>query len=434
MGYDIDAIRGEFPSLAITQQGRPRIYFDNPAGTQVPRTVMERMTACLLDANANLGGQFETSRRADAVVDEAHAAMADFLHAASPGEIIFGQNMTSLTLHISRSLGHRFRAGDEIIVTRMDHDANIAPWLLLAEDLDLVVRWLPFDTDTFEFDLAALDDLLTERTRLVCCGGASNLLGTINDLRSICRKARDAGALSFVDAVQLAPHVAIDVQDLGCDMLTCSAYKFFGPHQGILWGRRALLESLHPYKARPAPATLPGAFETGTQSHEGMAGTTAAVNYFAWIGATMARDYHARNAHYSGRCRDVHAALDLLFDYETGLTGRLLEGLQQLPGVRVLGITDKHAMHRRVPTVAFTASGHHPAELAKALAERGIFAWNGHNFALEVVRSLDLLERGGAVRVGPVHYNTSAEIDCLLAALGEILSPAHIAGSGTVTA
>lgn len=427
MAYNLDVIRAEFPSLAIEDNGNARVYFDNPAGTQVPRVVVDRMTECLFESNANLGGYFETSQRADAVVGDAHVAMADFLHAASPDEIIFGQNMTTLTLHVSRSLGRLMKPGDEIVVTRMDHDANVTPWTLLAEDLDLVVRWLPFNTETYEFDEDALDKVLSERTRLVCIGGASNLTGTINDLKTLCRKARDAGAWTYVDAVQLAPHVGIDVQDIGCDMLACSAYKFFGPHQGVLWGRLDLLELLTPYKVRPAPDAPPGCFETGTQSHEGMAGTAAAVDYFAWIGETMAREYLPQNSRYSGRCRNVHAALDYLFAYESQLAAHLIDGLSHLPGVRVLGITDRHAMHRRVPTVAFTAESKDPTAIAEALARRGIFVWSGHNYALELARTLGILESGGAIRVGPVHYNSTDEIDRLLMALDEVLPRANVA-------
>lgn len=427
MPYSADVIREEFPSLAIEENGRQRVYFDNPAGTQVPRIVVDRMVECLTRSNANLGGYFATSERADVVADEAHTAMADFLNAASPDEIVFGQNMTTLTLHVSRSLGRLLKPGDEIVVTRMDHDANIAPWLLLARDLDLVVRWLPFNTETFEFDAGALDELLTERTRLVCFGAASNLTGTINDVKGMCATARAAGALTYVDAVQLAPHVALDVQALGCDLLACSAYKFFGPHQGILWGRRELLESLVPYKVRPAPDTLPGRFETGTQSHEGMAGTAAAVDYFAWIGQSMGREYASPDDGPRGRRAHVRAALDMLFDYEQRLAGQLIDGLRRLPGVRVLGITDSVALARRVPTVAFTARDRSPDDVARALAERGIFVWSGHNYALEVARALDILETGGAVRVGPVHYNSAAEIDRLLAALEEILPRANVA-------
>lgn len=421
MKYDIDSIRAQFPALAITDKGAARVYFDNPAGTQVSKRVAEAMTACLYETNANLGGYFATSERATKLTDEAHVAMADLLNAPSPDEIVFGQNMTTLTLHLSRSIGRRMQRGDEIILSRMDHDANVAPWMLLARDLGLTLRWLPFDTRTFEFDLSKLDDLITDKTRLICIGGASNMTGTLNDVRTVCRKARDAGALSYIDAVQSVPHVSTDVQDLGCDFLVCSAYKFFGPHQGILWGRRKILESLDPYKVRPAPAGIPGCFETGTQSHEGMAGTAAAVDYFAWIGETLAGDYHARNQRYSGRRRYLHAALDYLYDYEQGLARHLVDGLQQLPGVRVQGITEPLAMTRRVPTVSFIVDKVAPNEIAQALSRKNIFVWSGHNYAVEAAKSLGIYEQGGAVRVGPVHYNTDAEIDSLLVALEGIL-------------
>ncbi|NIL94811.1 MAG: cysteine desulfurase-like protein [Woeseiaceae bacterium] len=411
---DIELIRAQFPSLATTDDGRPRLYFDNPAGTQVPRIVAERMADCLLHRSANIGGYFETSRLAGEVADDARSAMMDFLNAPSPDEIIFGQNMTSLTFHLARSIGRFLEPGDEVVVSRMDHDANVEPWKLMARDFDLKVRYLPFDTETFEFDLADLDALLNDRTRLVCVGGASNLTGTINDVKAICRRARDAGAWSFIDAVQSAPHIVSDVQEFGCDFFVSSAYKFFGPHQGILWGRRESLEQLQPYKLRPAPDELPWSFETGTQSHEGMAGTAAAVDYFAWVGETAAGCCGSR--------RDkVSSALEVLFDYERTLAERLVNGLLAIPGVRVLGITEPAAMHRRVPTVSFTHATVAPADIARQLAEHNIFAWSGHNYALEVARALDIEKSGGAVRIGPVHYNTIDEIDTVLDVLQTIV-------------
>lgn len=421
MAYDLDAIRSQFPALSVSDDGRRRIYFDNPAGTQVPQIVIDRMADCLTYSNANLGGHFVTSKRADAVTDDAHEAMADMLNAESPEQIIFGQNMTTITLHLSRSIGNTLNAGDEIVLSRMDHDANVNPWLLLARDRNLDVRWLPFDTGTFEFDLSVLDEIIGERTKLVCVGGASNLTGTLNDVETICRRAREAGALSFIDAVQSVPHVSTDVQKMGCDFLACSAYKFFGPHQGILYGRRDVLESLEPYKLRTAPDELPWCFETGTQSHEGMAGTAAAVDYFANIGMTMAADYAAAYPDFSGRRLYVHAAMDCLFDYEAELSKQLIGGLQALPGVTVQGITDDSAFDRRVPTVSFTHESKDPADIANALADENIFVWNGHNYALEAARWLGIEERGSAVRVGPVHYNNGSEIRELLDALGNIL-------------
>ena len=422
MNFDLDAVRVRFPALAIEDDGVPRVYFDNPAGTQVPQSVIDAMNDCLLYANANLGGPFETARRADAIYAEVHDAMADLLNAGSPREIVFGQNMTTITLHMSRSIGKLLEPGDEIVLSRMDHDANIAPWLLLARDLELEVRWLPFNTETFEFDDDALDKVLTEKTRLVCVGAASNLLGTVHDVKSICEKARAAGALTYIDAVQYVPHVATDVQDLGCDFLVCSAYKFFGPHQGILYGRAELLEALDPYKLRTATNEIPGRFETGTQSHEGMAGTTAAVDYFASIGELMAADYFDRYPNFDGRRQAVHAALDLLFDYETTLASRLIAGLKQIPGVRIYGVTDPAAMDRRVPTVSVTVDGHHPDAVGIALGQRGIFCWTGNYYALEGTRFLGIEGSGGTVRLGPVHYNSAEEVDQVLNALADIAS------------
>jgi len=413
--FDLDRIRAQFPSLDETDNGKPRLYFDNPAGTQVPTSVAERMTDCLLHKSANIGGYFPTSKMAGEVADEARAAVADFLNAPSSDEIIFGQNMTSLTFHVSRSMGRHFKAGDEIVLSQMDHDANIEPWKLLARDFDLTIRWLPFDTETFEFDLTELDAVLNEKTRLVCVGGASNLLGTINDVETICSKARAAGAWSFIDAVQSAPHISTDVQQFGCDFFVCSAYKFFGPHQGMLWGRRDVLEQLEAYKVRPAPEELPWSFEPGTQSHEGMAGTAATVDYFAWIGQDMAGVTADRRS-------QLVAAMELLFDYEKQLAQRLIAGLQSISGVKVLGISDPESLNRRVPTVSFIHEGHAPAEIAKALAERNIFVWNGHNYALEVARALEIDATGGAVRIGAVHYNSPDEIDTVLNALESILS------------
>src|SRR5210317_248319 len=414
MSFDLDAVRAQFPALAIKDDGVRRIYLDNPAGTQVPRTVADAMSACLLSANANLGGYFRTSQAATEIVSSARDAMADLLNAPSSDEIVFGQNMTTITMHISRSIGRLLRPGDEIILSRMDHDANVWPWALLARDLDLKVTWLPFNIDTFEFDLEVLDNLITERTRLLCVGGASNLTGTLNDVTSICAKARASGALSYIDDVQSVPHVATDVQAIGCDFLVCSPYKFFGPHQGVLWGRRDVLEQLEPYKVRPAPAELPDCFETGTQSHEGFAGIKAAVDYFEWIGTTMTGAAGGREA--------LQAAMELLFDYEKTLATHLIDGLTAIDGITVQGISAADAMDRRVPTVSFTHATAVPAQVAKSLAQQNLFVWSGHNYALEVAKTLGIYESGGAVRVGPVHYNSTEEIDELLAALPQVLS------------
>lgn len=426
MTFNLDTVRAQFPALSIIDGDSPRIYFDNPGGTQVSQNVVDSMSDCLIQTNANVQGPFRTSQMVDALIEEAHAAIADLLNAPSRDEIIFGQNMTTLTLHVSRSIGRCFKPGDEIILSHMDHDANVGPWLLLARDLDLKVRWLPFNTETFEFDLEKLDDILTDKTKLVCVGGASNMTGTINDVKAISAKAHEAGAWTYIDAVQSVPHVSTDVQDLGCDFLVCSSYKFFGPHQGTLWGRRELLEMLEPYKVRPASEKIPACFETGTQNHEGMAGTTAAVDYFAWIGETMGGDYHEQNGHFEGRRKYVHAGMDCLFAYERDIAEHLINGLQQLPGVRIQGITAADAMGRRVPTVSFTVDGVSPDSIAEALAARNIFVWSGHYYAVEVAKALGIYP-SGAVRIGPVHYNSVAEIDQLLSALDDMLRRTNVA-------
>ncbi|MDH5622570.1 MAG: cysteine desulfurase-like protein, partial [Gammaproteobacteria bacterium] len=389
---------------------------------QVSAGVAEAMSDCLLRKNANLGGYFASSRDADDVVRSARTAMADFLNAPSADEIVFGQNMTTITFQLSRSIGRLLRPGDEIVLSQMDHDANVWPWVMLARDLGLEVRWLPFNTETFEFDLDVLDDIITERTRVLCVGGASNLTGTINNVKAICAKARTAGVISYIDGVQSAPHIATDVQDIACDFFVCSSYKFFGPHQGILWGRREMLEQLEPYKVRPAPTEPPSCFETGTQSHEGIAGIAATIGYFAKIGDSMAREYGDRWSHLAGRRKDVHAAMSLLFDYEKSLASHLIDGLIDIDGIKVQGITDKDALDRRVPTVSFTHSKTAPKRIAEGLAKQNIFVWSGHNYAVEVARSLGIYDTGGAVRVGPVHYNSIAEIDEFLGALPELLS------------
>ena len=403
--FDIEGVRGQFPALTIADDGAGRVYFDNPAGTQVPRQVIDRTVECLTSRNANLGGYFSTTVSAGALVDAAHQACADFYNAASAEEIVFGQNMTTLTLHMSRCLGRRFGAGDEIVLSSMDHDANVAPWLLLAEDLGLVVRWMEFDPQTYEFPDDALSKVLTGRTRLVALGYASNCTGTVNPVKAFAAQARAAGALVYIDAVQFAPHYAIDVQDLGADFVVSSAYKWFGPHQGILWGRRELLAETFGYKVRPVGEELPHKFETGTLSHEGMAGTLGAVEYLEQFG------------HGASRAERLSSTWDVLAAYEQSLTQRLIDGLSTFDGLTIRGITSSNALHRRVPTVSFTLAGHHPDKLAKAFAADNIFVWSGHNYAIEPVRRMGLIDTGGVLRVGLAHYNTTAEVDALLDSL-----------------
>ena len=420
MNYNLQEIRSNFPALSIQDKSKRRIYFDNPAGTQVSQQVVDAMQDCLIGSNANIQGGFETSNRVDRILSDARQAMGDLLNANCHDEIIFGQNMTTLTLHFSRSLGRLFSPGDEIILSKMDHDANISPWLLLAEDLNLKIKWLAFDNESFEFNINDLDALLTNRTKLICVGGASNLLGTINDIKTISKKAKSVGAFCFVDAVQLVPHVAIDVQDIGCDFLVCSSYKFFGPHQGILWGKKDVMSSLELYKVRPATDQLPGCFETGTQSHEGIAGITAAIDYFAWVGEKYAQEFVIKNKSKRQRTEILHGALDYLLAYEADITKHLIDGLNTIKNLKIQGVTANEAIHRRLPTVSFTITNYQSSDIAAALARENIFVWSGHSYALEVVKSLTLLDSGGVVRVGPVHYNGTEEIDDFIEVLGRI--------------
>jgi cysteine desulfurase family protein (TIGR01976 family) len=414
MSLDPTLIRAQFPSL-----NRPAIFFDNPGGTQIARQSAGRIQSYLLECNANHGGAFETSRKSDEILAEAHAAMADFLNAARPEEIIFGNNMTSLTLHISRSLARTLNMGDEILVTRLDHDANISPWLLVAEDRGCKVTWIDFDVEDCTLKLDEFEKALERKPKIVAFGYASNAVGTINPVRKITEMAHAAGALVYVDAVQFAPHGPIDVQSLGVDFLVCSSYKFFGPHAGILYGRYALLDELKAYKVRPAPDSLPGRFETGTQNHEGIAGVLGALEYFEWLGKTFGSEQeeglHERG--YTGRRLELKKAMTALRAYEFEVSRLLLSTLSQIPGLRLYGLADPRKLDQRVPTFSFTLEGRHPRAVAEALAAEGIYVWDGNYYALAVTERLGVEAGGGMVRVGAVHYNTLDEV----MRLGEVL-------------
>ena len=415
--YDIQRVRAEFPSLSVLDDDRPRVFLDNPGGTQIARRASDRMIRYLRDMNANAGGRFITSRRTDDLLNEAHAAMADFVGSSDAGEVVFGQNMTTLTFHISRSIGRMIGEGDEIVVTRMDHDANVSPWLMLARDVGATVRWLDFDPATYRYRMDMLDDVISDRTALVAVNLASNAIGTINDVATIARAARAAGALTYVDAVQFSPHVATDVAALECDFLVCSAYKFYGPHQGILWGRREVLERLTPYKVRPASDELPVRYETGTLSHEGLAGVLGTVEHWEWIGREMT-DCPPE----AGRRERIVAAFGAVAAFERELGERLISGLTAIPTVRVHGLTSARDMKDRVPTVAITSEGHHPADLARGLADHNIFTWDGHYYAVEVIERLGLTDAGGMLRLGLGQYNTADEVDFLLDRLESLVS------------
>ncbi len=417
---DLSPLRAQFPALHETdEQGQPYVYFDGPAGTQVPQRVVEAVAYYLTRANANKGGQFITSHRSDELINQARLAMADFLNAASPTEIIFGVNMTTLTYSLSRAMARTWQPGDEIVITRLDHDANISPWLALAEQ-GIVIKWADFDVEECRLDVAHLASLLTNRTRLVAVGFASNAVGTINPIQRLATLAHQVGALLWVDAVHYAPHGPIDVQALNCDFLVCSAYKFFGPHVGVLWGRRQLLESLQPYQIRPANPNPPYKFETGTLHYEGLNGVSAAIDYLAELGRTYGQAFEAGLSQYQGRRRELKQALHSIMAYERPLLAYLMEGLQAVPGITIYGITRPEHFDERCPTIAFTRSGFSPRQITAHLGRRGIFAWDGHYMAVSVTERLGVEQSGGMVRVGLVHYNTRAEIDRLLAALEEM--------------
>lgn len=417
MALDLAQIRSQFPSL-----NRPAVFFDNPGGTQIARQSLARINNYLLECNANHEGAFATSMASDAVLEEAHQAMADFYNAASAHEIIFGANMTTLTLHVSRSISRAWNPGDEIVVTRLDHDANVTPWLLAAQDRGCKVTWVDFDVEDGTLKLDSLQRALENKPRFLAVGYASNALGTINPLASIIQMAHAAGTMVYVDAVQYAAHGPIDVQKLDCDFLVSSAYKYFGPHSGILYGKQHLLEQLFAYKVRPASNQLPYKFETGTQNHEGIAGVLGAVEYFEWLGKTFGGDHEQelRAQGYTGRRLNLKKAMSALRTYEHDQNQALLAALQSIPGIQIFGITDAGKLDQRVATFSFRLKDMPPREVAKRLNESGIYVWDGNYYAINVTERLGVEDKGGMVRVGAVHYNTLEEIEKLKAALLEI--------------
>ncbi|HVA21497.1 MAG TPA: cysteine desulfurase-like protein [Candidatus Micrarchaeia archaeon] len=415
--FDPERVRPRFPALATTVAGRPAVFLDGPGGTQVPEPVIEAVSAYYREANSNTGGAFLTSRRTDETIAAARAALGAFLNAPSPAEIKFAANMTSHTFAVSRAVGATLEPGDEVVVTTLDHEANVSPWAALAER-GVVVRTVDIRPEDCTLDLGSLDRALGPRTRVVAVGYASNAVGTVNDVEAVCARARAVGAISYVDAVHFAPHGAIDVQRLGCDALVCSTYKFFGPHLGVLWMRPELLERLPAYKVRPAEDRV----ELGTLNHEGLAGAAAAVGYLEAIGLEQLATVPAAGAEPGPR-RALEAAMAAIARHESGLGRRLLEGLDRVGGVRVYGIRDPGQLHRRVPTVAITVAGRSPRTVAAALGAEGIFVWDGDFYAQALIERLGLLAGGGVVRLGLVHYNTAAEVDRTLAALERIAAP-----------
>ncbi|WP_077729383.1 cysteine desulfurase-like protein [Methylocaldum sp. 14B] len=409
--FDLEWIRSQFPALAQGIGSQRLVFFDGPGGTQVPQSVMDAMSRYLATSNANAHGAFVTSRRTDELIASARSAVADFL-GCSADEVIFGANMTTLAFAFSRAIGRSLKPGDEIVVTRLDHYANVSPWYAL-EEVGAVVRVVDIHLEDCTLDMSDLERQLSERTRVVAIGYASNAVGTVNDVAKAVRLAHAVGALVFVDAVHYAPHGPIDVRALDCDFLACSAYKFFGPHVGILFGKREHLARFRPYKVQPAPDEVPSCWETGTLNHEGLAGLIATIDYLAELGRRVSSSPENR--------RDaLIVAMEASRRYERGLSERLIQDLLQITGLKLYGITDPARFDWRTPTVAITLAGHTPYAVAERLGDRGIFTWHGNFYALGLTEKLGVESTGGLLRIGLLAYNTFDEIDCLLNALDEI--------------
>lgn len=409
----VPALRAQFPALSRRDAGREAVFFDGPAGTQVPQCVIDAIGDYLTKHNANHDGVFATSIESDQFLDQAHVAASDLVGCNDPDEVFFGANMTTLTLSLSRALAQDWKPGDEIILSGIEHDANYSPWIHAAKDAGVQVHIIDIDENDCTLRVEQYKDHLSQRTRLVAVGCASNAVGTVNPFKEICAMAREVGAFSFLDAVHYAPHDVLDVMDWGCDFLACSAYKFFGPHVGIMYGRRELLEAIRPYKLRPSPDALPGRWMTGTQNHECIAGTLAAIDYLASIGRqTSGEDSLGRRASLKSAYQAIRA-------YENSLCKTLIEGVQQIPAIKLWGITNPDDFDKRLPTIAITHASLTSKELATRLAAKGIYVWHGNYYALPLTERLGV-EPDGMVRIGLVHYNTSEEVDWLLQCLKEI--------------
>jgi cysteine desulfurase family protein (TIGR01976 family) len=413
---DVSYVRSQFPSLVQTVNGYPAAFLDGPGGTQVPQRVIDAISGYLRRDNANTGGAYSTSRHTDAMLGEARGAMGDFLN-CSADEIVFGPNMTTLTYSMSRAIGRELGPGDEILVTRLDHDANVSPWLAL-EEKGVTIRWAEIREEDCTLDMEDLASKINKKTKLVAVGYASNAVGTVNPVKKIVELAHSAGALAYVDAVHYGPHGLIDVAALDCDFLVCSTYKFFGPHMGVLFGKRELLARFQPYKVRPLTNAVPGRWEWGTLNHECTAGITACVDYIADLGRSV-------NSAAKGRRAAIVAAFTAIHEYETGLLIRLMNGLKTIPKLKIYGITDPARFAERCPTLALRVINQSPDQtplaLATKLGERGFFTWDGNYYALNLSEQLDVEKSGGFLRIGLVHYNTMEEVDRLLEALREIV-------------
>ncbi len=416
---DLIWVRSQFPSLSQTVDGHPVVFLDGPGGTQVPQTVIDAISDYLRGSNANTDGAFATSQRTDAMLAGARTAMADFL-GCGPEEVVFGANMTSLTFAMSRSIGRELNAGDEIVVTRLDHGANYSPWLAL-EELGVTVRVAEIHDQDCTLDMDDLARKITSRTRLVAVGYASNAVGTINNVSEVVRMAHGVGAMAYVDAVHYAPHGPIDVRALDCDFLVCSSYKFFGPHMGVLYGKHEHLSRLEPYKVAANTHAVPLNWEWGTLNHECIAGITACVDYLADLGRHMSSSLSSSlSPSLTGRRAALLTAFTAIQRHERILVERLIAGLLKIPGLKVYGITDPERFGARCPTVAVRIAGHTPLQLATELGRCGFFTWDGNYYALNLTEHLDVEKDGGFLRIGLAHYNSAEEVDRFLRALREI--------------
>jgi len=418
---DIAWVRSQFPALAQTVNGHPAVFLDGPGGTQVPQRVIDAISDYLRRDNANTDGAYATSRRTNAMLASARAAMADFLNCGAD-EIVFGPNMTTLTYAMSPAIGRDLGPGDEILVTRLDHDANVSPWLAL-EEKGVTVRWAEIHEEDCTLDMADLASKINEKTKLVAVDYASNAVGTINPVKEVVRLAHAAGALAYVDAVHYGPHGLIDVAALDCDFLVCSTYKFYGPHMGVLYGKREHLQRLRPYKVRPLTDAIPNRWEWGTLNHECIAGITACVDYIADLGRRV--HPYLSEPRAATRRAAIVAAFEAIHHYEHGLMERMISGLLRIPGLKLYGITDPARFEERCPTLAVRmvnqTADQTPLALATKLGDRGFFTWDGNYYALNLTERLDVEKSGGFLRIGLVHYNTVEEVDRLLGALREIV-------------
>ncbi|HUM04838.1 MAG TPA: cysteine desulfurase-like protein [Terriglobales bacterium] len=409
---DLAWVRSQFPSLSQTVNGHPAAFFDGPGGTQVPQRVIDAIADYLATNNSNTGGAYQSARNTDRMIAEARAAMGDFLN-CGPEEVVFGPNMTTLTYAISRAIGRELRPGDEVVLTLLDHDANFSPWKAL-EERGVTIRAAAFHPADCTLDMRDLASKITTRTRLVAVGYASNAVGTINDVAEVVRLAKCAGALSYIDAVHYAPHGAIDVRALDCDFLVCSTYKFFGPHMGVLYGKREHLKRFQPYKVRPNTNNIPNCWEWGTLNHECVAGIKACVDYWEELGRrTKPSAANRRDA--------ILAAHEAARLHERAMMETMIAGLLAIPGLKLYGISDSRRFDSRCATIVVRVEGYTPLELATNLGERGFFTWDGNYYAVNVTEQLDVERSGGFLRIGLVHYNTMEEVERFLSGLREIV-------------